>query len=446
VTGVDASGNPIIKGGHGKIISIPFDDLSIVFPMVGAGRSPVDSGIDPGGNTIVSDLNGNLRLWTGPDGARDAYTYDAENRLRTATTASHTAAYDYDAVGRRISKTVDGVTTGYLLDGVEEVAEYNVSTAGVWPSSSARRYVTGPATDDRIAVVDSPSDTKNYYHINHQGSVIATTDLSGNIVQQLSYDEYGNLSSGSSSSTTGQVFRFTGQRYDVETGLYYYRARYYSSQLGRFLQTDSVGYKDDLNLYSYVGNDPLDRTDPTGDYGQGTGWTDDKWKKFKAIQQKTANDMEKQAGKLDKQADKLDAKEEGSGDKLRTAATNLRGGAAALRSDGSDGKVANAVDSKTYIALGGSAAGAAFAKGSVMTVNTGNDDAWKSGNTMSQWVVGHESLHTGARLPDLLFNNTKAYAFGSPDQRRAFDLANSVQDYGRPDSLMGLVYPGLVSH
>lgn len=263
VTGVDTNGKPVIKGGHGRFITVPFDDLFLVFPSVAAGTSPFDSANDPGGNTIVSDLNGNVRRWTGPDGARDVYTYDAENRLRTATTASHTVSYDYDALGRRISKSVDGVTTGYLLDGDEEIAEYNVSTTGVWPSSSARRYVTGPAVDDRIAVVDTPTDTKSYYHTNHQGSVIATTDSSGNVIQRLSYDEYGNLSSGS--STTGQAFRYTGRRYDLETGLYYYRARYYSPQLGRFLQADPVGYKDDFNLYSYVYNDALNRTDPSGE-------------------------------------------------------------------------------------------------------------------------------------------------------------------------------------
>jgi RHS repeat-associated protein len=80
--------------------------------------------------------------------------------------------------------------------------------------------------------------------------------------QRLSYDEYGNLGAGS--VATGQPYRFTGRRFDAETGLYYYRARYYASVLGRFLQADPVGYKEDFNLYSYVENDPLNRTDPTG--------------------------------------------------------------------------------------------------------------------------------------------------------------------------------------
>jgi RHS repeat-associated protein len=94
------------------------------------------------------------------------------------------------------------------------------------------------------------------------------TDDAGNVSggaaagQRLAYDEYGNLSSAANS--TGEQFRYTGRRYDAETGLYYYRARYYSPQMGRFLQVDPVGYKDDIDLYTYVGNDPLDHTDPSG--------------------------------------------------------------------------------------------------------------------------------------------------------------------------------------
>jgi RHS repeat-associated protein len=245
------------------------DDFYLVKPATATSRAYVPNALNQynsvAGNAATYDFNGNLLTWYPLDGSgKQTYTYDSENRLATAAVnGSGTAAisYDYDGLGRRSTKTISGspnVVTSYLLDGDEEIAEYSGSTL-------LRRYITGPAIDDRIARAEGAgtvNPTKTYYHTNHQGSVVAITDAVGTASQRLSYDEYGNLTLGA--VTTGEQFRYTGRRFDAETGLYYYRARYYTAQMGRFLQADPLGYTSNTNVYTYVSNDGISRVDPDG--------------------------------------------------------------------------------------------------------------------------------------------------------------------------------------
>ncbi len=112
-----------------------------------------------------------------------------------------------------------------------------------------------------LDVVDN--NAAYYYHFDGLGSVVALSDSDADTVQTYEYSVYGQVAA-SEPEFLANPYMFTGRRFDLETGLYYYRARYYNPHIGRFMQTDPVGYGAGMNCYAYCGNNPLSRLDPMG--------------------------------------------------------------------------------------------------------------------------------------------------------------------------------------
>jgi RHS repeat-associated protein len=202
------------------------------------------------------DANGNLTN----DGSRK-FTYDAENRLIRAeppTGSGATLDLTYDPLGRLHTTTTSGaglstVSTAFAYDGDRLVAEYAPTGA------SLRRYVHGAGIDEPLVWYEVATGQRHWLHADRQGSIIADSTDTG-AVTTYAYGPYGEPSDWANSR-----FRYTGQITLPEARLYHYKARVYDPGAGRFLQTDPVGFDGgDLNLYAYVGGDPTNQTDPTG--------------------------------------------------------------------------------------------------------------------------------------------------------------------------------------
>jgi RHS repeat-associated protein len=206
------------------------------------------------GASFGYDANGNLASKTDASGSW-TYSWDYESRLKQVSLSGGvTVNYSYDALGRRIQRlsTTSG-TTKFVYDGADVLRDLDGN------GNTVADYLNGPGIDNKLR--QTTGGTASYFVTDHLSTTRGLTDASGNLAASIGYDSFGNLTSGSASTR----YTYTGREADSDTGLMFYRARWYDPREGRFISEDPIGFRGrDISFYSYVHNDPLRLIDPTG--------------------------------------------------------------------------------------------------------------------------------------------------------------------------------------
>ena len=205
---------------------------------------------DPNGNTLKS--------------GGKTFTYDFANRLKSMAAGSVSVTIQHDADGNRVAKTVNGVTTRYLVDDLNPTG-YAQVVEEVTGTTASRTYTYGI---QRISQNQQVSNawTPSFYGYDGGGTVRLLTDSTGTVTDTYDYDAWGNEVN--TTGSTPNVYLYRGEQYDTDLGLYYLRARHYNPLTGRFLTKDPAGVATTdpsvLHQYLYATANPTNRIDPTG--------------------------------------------------------------------------------------------------------------------------------------------------------------------------------------
>jgi RHS repeat-associated protein len=204
------------------------------------------------GVTYTCDNNGNTATKSDASGTT-TYTWDHENRLTSiALPGGSTVSFKYDPFGRRIHKSSGSGTTNFAYDGANIVEEANVAGAVL------TQYVQHLLVDEPLASLQTALTS---FQTDGHGSVSSLSDNTGGVSATYDYNSFGQANS------TGNAlnrYMFTAREWDSDLGVYYYRARYYAPDIGRFLSDDSLRFGADINFYVYAGNAPTILKDPFG--------------------------------------------------------------------------------------------------------------------------------------------------------------------------------------
>jgi len=254
----------------------------------------VAGGGDPGTNTYTLGTGNRLASWgangsalydsagnttnlVSNDGAELNLQWDERYRLTSVEggdgSPQPSVSYTYDVLGRKISRTagiLPAEVEHYIYSGNQIAADLDEN------GDIIRSYTWGPGIDNLLSMTvythsGGSTASSTYYTVkDHQNSVLAFTDASGTLVESYAYDAWGNVTVYDSSnseletSQLGNRYLFQGREYDSSTGLYYFRARWYNPETGRWLSKDPIGISGGLNLYVFCGNSPVNFTDPLG--------------------------------------------------------------------------------------------------------------------------------------------------------------------------------------
>jgi len=202
---------------------------------------------DNNGNTLTKVIGSNTTN----------YAWDYENRLTSVTLpgSGGTVSFKYDPFGRRIYKSLSsGGTSVFAYDGDNLIEETNSSGAVV------ARYAQTQNIDEPLAMLRS--STTSYYNADGLGSVTSLANSSGTLTQTYTFDSFGKQTASSGSLTN--PFQYTGREFDSESSLYFYRARYYDPNTGRFVSEDPLQFGAGENFYLYALENAVNLNDPYG--------------------------------------------------------------------------------------------------------------------------------------------------------------------------------------